>query len=214
MIRRVEPIVRFIDANRQRFRLKRNHNSAPQVWCLPRSACAVLWKTLIQYRRGSPGRDCCIICIDLRRDGRVAEGARLESVFRGNSNLGSNPSLSARFLPDLSVLVSFRSHFRLKLLIIKNIIHTRPCPSTPILVGLGVSAGVRSKTPSGMAGGLPRTAADGCSRPTEGTRDPKRQAPAEALPAQRRRRPVSGRHVHGGKLWRWSYEFNGKVRRP
>jgi hypothetical protein len=31
----------------------------------------------------------------MRRDGRVAEGARLESVFRGNSNLGSNPSLSA-----------------------------------------------------------------------------------------------------------------------
>jgi hypothetical protein len=27
----------------------------------------------------------------------VAEGARLESVFRGNSNLGSNPSLSAIF---------------------------------------------------------------------------------------------------------------------
>ena len=25
----------------------------------------------------------------------MAEGARLESVFRGNSNLGSNPSLSA-----------------------------------------------------------------------------------------------------------------------
>ena len=30
-----------------------------------------------------------------RRDGRVAEGARLESVFRGNSNQGSNPCLSA-----------------------------------------------------------------------------------------------------------------------
>jgi hypothetical protein len=28
----------------------------------------------------------------------VAEGARLESVFRGNSNLGSNPSLSASIL--------------------------------------------------------------------------------------------------------------------
>jgi hypothetical protein len=28
----------------------------------------------------------------------VAEGARLESVFRGNSNGGSNPSLSAIFL--------------------------------------------------------------------------------------------------------------------
>ena len=32
----------------------------------------------------------------VRRDGRVAEGARLESVFRGNSNVGSNPTLSAR----------------------------------------------------------------------------------------------------------------------
>src|SRR3954467_6896840 len=32
-----------------------------------------------------------------RRDGRVAEGARLESVFRGNSNVGSNPTLSASF---------------------------------------------------------------------------------------------------------------------
>ena len=30
-----------------------------------------------------------------RRGGRVVEGARLESVFRGNSNVGSNPTLSA-----------------------------------------------------------------------------------------------------------------------
>ena len=28
----------------------------------------------------------------------MAEGARLESVFRGNSNVGSNPTLSASFL--------------------------------------------------------------------------------------------------------------------
>ena len=27
----------------------------------------------------------------------MAEGARLESVFRGNSNVGSNPTLSASF---------------------------------------------------------------------------------------------------------------------
>ena len=33
----------------------------------------------------------------LRRDGRVAEGARLESVYRGNSIGGSNPPLSANF---------------------------------------------------------------------------------------------------------------------
>ena len=30
-----------------------------------------------------------------RRDGREAEGARLESVCRGNSTVGSNPTLSA-----------------------------------------------------------------------------------------------------------------------
>src|SRR5579871_1062008 len=32
-----------------------------------------------------------------RRDGRVVEGARLESVYRGNSIEGSNPSLSASY---------------------------------------------------------------------------------------------------------------------
>src|SRR5262245_36114003 len=30
-----------------------------------------------------------------RRDGRVAEGARLESVYTGNRIVGSNPTLSA-----------------------------------------------------------------------------------------------------------------------
>src|SRR5579859_5234329 len=41
-----------------------------------------------------------------RRDGRVAEGARLESVFRGNSNVGSNPTLSAiLYVVDLIMLI-------------------------------------------------------------------------------------------------------------
>ena len=35
-----------------------------------------------------------------RRDGRVAEGARLESVYRGNSIQGSNPCLSANLLSE------------------------------------------------------------------------------------------------------------------
>ena len=45
-----------------------------------------------------------------RRDGRVAEGARLESVFRGNSNLGSNPSLSAIYFifNNLDQKIDFR----------------------------------------------------------------------------------------------------------
>ena len=34
-----------------------------------------------------------------RRDGRVAEGARLESVFTRKGNVGSNPTLSASFFP-------------------------------------------------------------------------------------------------------------------
>src|SRR6185437_5066280 len=41
----------------------------------------------------------------IRRGGRVAEGARLESVFTGNRNVGSNPTPSAKplvaFCPDL-----------------------------------------------------------------------------------------------------------------
>ena len=35
----------------------------------------------------------------LRRDGRVAEGARLESVYTGNRIVGSNPTPSAK-TPD------------------------------------------------------------------------------------------------------------------
>ncbi len=35
-----------------------------------------------------------------RRDGRAVEGARLESVYRGNSIEGSNPSLSAIYEPN------------------------------------------------------------------------------------------------------------------
>ncbi len=43
------------------------------------------------------------------RGGRVVEGARLESVFRGNSNVGSNPTLSATFvLLNLRVILRFR----------------------------------------------------------------------------------------------------------
>ena len=42
---------------------------------------------------GGTGRKSLIL---KRRDVRVVEGARLESVCRGNSTEGSNPSLSAK----------------------------------------------------------------------------------------------------------------------
>ena len=37
--------------------------------------------------------------VSIRRGDRVAEGARLEIVCRGNSTVGSNPTLSAISLP-------------------------------------------------------------------------------------------------------------------
>jgi hypothetical protein len=49
--------------------------------------------------QGSPPSGKLLIPLN-RRDVRVVEGARLESVCRGNSTVGSNPTLSATsFLP-------------------------------------------------------------------------------------------------------------------
>src|SRR5206468_4200773 len=45
-------------------------------------------------------------CVPKRRDGRVAEGARLESVYRGNSIQGSNPCLSASYFCSFPSLPS------------------------------------------------------------------------------------------------------------
>ena len=42
---------------------------------------------------------CKLLILKTRRDVRVVEGARLESVCRGNSTVGSNPTLSAKFSP-------------------------------------------------------------------------------------------------------------------
>src|SRR5437773_1813842 len=49
---------------------------------------------------GSPPHGKLLIPLE-RRDVRVVEGARLESVCRGNSTEGSNPSLSANICTDL-----------------------------------------------------------------------------------------------------------------
>jgi hypothetical protein len=51
---------------------------------------------------GSPPHGKLLIPFE-RRDVRVVEGARLESVCRGNSTEGSNPSLSANFLAIFAV---------------------------------------------------------------------------------------------------------------
>jgi hypothetical protein len=46
--------------------------------------------------QGSPPSGKLLIPLE-RRDVRVVEGARLESVCRGDSTVGSNPTLSANF---------------------------------------------------------------------------------------------------------------------
>src|SRR5262249_30309861 len=49
-----------------------------------------------QAQRIGPARDRRYSVALIRRGGRVAEGARLESVYTGNRIEGSNPSPSAR----------------------------------------------------------------------------------------------------------------------
>ena len=44
---------------------------------------------------------------DLRRDGRAAEGARLESVYTGNRIVGSNPTPSASVAYNVLIILAF-----------------------------------------------------------------------------------------------------------
>jgi hypothetical protein len=61
-----------------------------------RSTLGVLHNSL--HNSGLPAQQlaCKLLILKTRRDVRVVEGARLESVCRGNSTEGSNPSLSAK----------------------------------------------------------------------------------------------------------------------
>ena len=59
---------------------------------------------------------CTLSVLILWRDVRVAEGARLESVYRGNSIRGSNPLLSAikkvSYTVTLTVLKDYMKFIR------------------------------------------------------------------------------------------------------
>jgi hypothetical protein len=58
--------------------------------------------------QGSPPSGKLLIPLN-RRDVRVVEGARLESVCRGNSTVGSNPTLSANLRPMIQAKAVRRS---------------------------------------------------------------------------------------------------------
>jgi hypothetical protein len=47
--------------------------------------------------------EACVFPVLRRRDGRVAEGARLESVYTLTGIVGSNPTLSASSTSDFSL---------------------------------------------------------------------------------------------------------------
>ena len=68
--------------------------TAHEFEALPVTACGTSQSTSQSVWLGSVDRGKLLIPLN-RRDVRVVEGARLESVCRGNSTEGSNPSLSA-----------------------------------------------------------------------------------------------------------------------
>ena len=59
----------------------------------------------------SPGSMVYYTLSYLRRDGRVVEGAALEMLYRGNSIVGSNPTLSAIFMLKNGGFAPFLPHF-------------------------------------------------------------------------------------------------------
>ena len=70
----------------------------------------------------------------------MVEGARLESVFRGNSNVGSNPTLSASLFAleskqSASVLLPLDARWRLGLAQVRW-----PTGNLPEVVGCGVAS--------------------------------------------------------------------------
>ena len=80
-------------------RLARKANPAPPRW--RDNAC--------QQAPGdysAPAGEDALPRAALRRDGRVAEGARLESVYTGNRIVGSNPTPSATSQSGLRAAVA------------------------------------------------------------------------------------------------------------
>ena len=75
----------------------------------------------------------------------MAEGARLESVFRGNSNVGSNPTLSAK--PCSIFKIEPSSRFRVAILFLASKLGGA--------VASGRPGGVHSLSSSGVGQTLP-----------------------------------------------------------
>jgi hypothetical protein len=68
------------------------------AWSIPMDRLeALMISRVVQYEKPPPFRDHALAGSGrMRRDGRVVEGARLESVYTGNRIAGSNPALSAK----------------------------------------------------------------------------------------------------------------------
>ena len=78
-----------------RFRQDRGLSVASRVPVSDRGTLGGLTQFLTQFGFRAQPLARKLLILKIRRDVRVVEGARLESVCRGNSTVGSNPTLSA-----------------------------------------------------------------------------------------------------------------------
>jgi hypothetical protein len=83
--------VTVAEASRGRQSYRRQAAPAPKLI----AKVASLQRVMHMVPRGLCERPSSLYCALPRRDGRVAEGARLESVYTGNRIVGSNPTPSA-----------------------------------------------------------------------------------------------------------------------
>src|SRR6201986_3793736 len=90
------PVSRVTVAEASRGRQSRRRPAAPAPKLTAKAAS--LQCVMHMVPRGLCGRAASLYCALPRRDGRVAEGARLESVYTGNRIVGSNPTPSANCL--------------------------------------------------------------------------------------------------------------------
>src|ERR1700749_4508002 len=93
------PVSRVTVAEASRGRQSRRRPAAPA----PKLTAKVASLQCVMHMvpRGLCGRAASLYCALPRRDGRVAEGARLESVYTGNRIVGSNPTPSAMAFPGV-----------------------------------------------------------------------------------------------------------------
>ena len=85
-----------------------------------------------------------LLILKTRRDVRVVEGARLESVCRGNSTVGSNPTLSATYKHLISKRLTKTVIFYRELVWHSRRVYRIPPSTSPVSSAAGLTEGPRN----------------------------------------------------------------------